>query len=184
MDEQECGASQTRSRQQPQGGRQKEALWVSLPQAPRGRGHHVRAVQAHSEFASHAHVAGRAGADEAREVGVAAASVRAGAGGAGVGAFPTVAPAEAQGARAAARATTLHARAAVGAGAAGAVVQVVLAARPGESRATAAAQRMAQVQAEATCGEMVSAPTAHPHPTPPCVFSTVGPYFRSSCLNI
>lgn len=91
----------------------------------------------------------------------------AGARGAGVRAFPTVAPAEAQRTRAAARAAALHARAAVGTGAAGAVVQVVLAAWPGESRATAAAQRMSQVKAEAACGETVSTPSDHLHLTPP-----------------
>lgn len=167
VDEQESGAGQSCGRQQPQSGRQKEALWVSLPQAPRSRGHRVRAVRAHSELASHAHVAGRAGADKAGEVGVATASMGAGARGAGVRAFPTVAPAEAQRARAAARAAALHARAAVGTGAAGAVVQVVLAAWPGESRATAAAQRMSQVKAEAACGETASTPSDHLHLTPP-----------------
>lgn len=162
MDDQECGASQTGGHQQPQGGRQKKALWIRLPQAPRGGGHRVRAVRAHSELASHAHVAGRAGADQAREVGVATASMRAGAGGAGVGAFSAVAPAEAQRTGAAARAAALHARAAVGTGAAGAVVQVVLAARPGESRATAAAQRVAQVQAEAAILTWLQATAVHP----------------------
>lgn len=167
VDEQERGARQARGHQQPQGGRQKEALWVCLPQAPGGRGHRVRALGAHRELASHAHVAGRAGADKAGEVGVATASVRAGARGAGVGALPTVAPAETQRARAAPRAAALHARAAVGTGATCAVVQVMLAARPREARAAAAAQGVAQVQAEAACGETESASSGPARPPRP-----------------
>lgn len=160
VDQQERNAGQAGGHQQSQSRRQKEALRVPLPQA-RQRGRQrtcafVRAVGVNPELAARAHVAGRAGADEAGEVGVAAAAVGAGARGAWVGALAAVAAAEAQRAGAAARAAALQARAAVGAGAAGAVIQVVLAARPREAGAAAAAQGVAQVQAEPACGEGAS----------------------------
>ena len=110
-------------------------------------------VGVNRELAPRAHVARRAGADEAGEVRVAAAAVGAGARGTRVGALPTVAAAEAQRAGAAARAASLQASPAVGAGVAGAVFQVVLAARPREAGAAAAAEGVTQIQAESACGE-------------------------------
>lgn len=160
LDQQERSAGQTCGHQQPQGRWQEEALRAALRQARRGSGQGapevvvvvVRAVGANRKLAARAHVAGRAGADQAGEVGVAAAAVGAGPRGAGVGALAAVAAAEAERAGAAPRAAALHARAAVGAGAARAVVQVALAARAREAGAAAAAQGVAQVQAEPACG--------------------------------
>lgn len=165
VDQQERSAGQARGHQQSQSRRQKEALWVPLSQARLGRGQCARAVGVNRELAPRAHVARRAGADEAGEVRVAAAAVGAGARGTRVGALPTVAAAEAQRAGAAARAASLQASAAVGAGVAGAVFQVVLAARPREAGAAAAAEGVTQIQAESACGEgsvRVAAPPTRP----------------------
>lgn len=160
MHQQQCSAGQARGHQQSQSRRQKEALRVPTLDTQRSRGQGVcalvRAVWVNWELAARAHVPGRAGADEAGEVSVAAATVGAGARSARVGALAAVAAAKAQRAGAAARATALQARAAVGAGAAGAVLQVMLAARPREARAAAAAKGVAQVQAEPACGKGAS----------------------------
>lgn len=166
MNQQERSARQTSGHQQSQSRRQKEELRVPTPWARGGRGQcacaAVRVVGVNLEFAPRAHVAGRAGADEAGEVSVAAAAVGAGARSAWVGALATVAAAEAQRAGAAARAAALQARAAVGAGAAGAVVQVVLAARPREAGTAAAAQGVAQIQADPAIPAWLQAAPVHP----------------------
>ena len=153
VDQQERRAGQARGHQQSQSRWQKEALRVPRPQTRRGHRQRACAVRVNRELAPRAHVAGRAGADEAGKVRVATPAVGAGARGAGVGALAAVAAAEAQRAGATARAAALQAGAAVGAGAVGAVIQVVLAARPREAGAAAAAQGVAQIQAESPCGE-------------------------------
>ena len=149
VNQQKRSAGQACGHQQPQSWWQKEALWVTLPQARWGCGQCTCAVivvvvvGVNRKLAARAHVAGSAGAYKAGEVGIAAATVGAGSSGTRIGALTAVTASEAQRTGAAAQATALQARATVGAGTAGTVVQVMLAAWPCEAGAAAAAQGVA-----------------------------------------